>query len=128
MGITLTNATASAACDAIVDILDTGSADAQGDLVFMTSGDVEVAILALSNPAFGAASNGVATANSISDDTNATGGTVALFKMQDRDNTEIFRGTVTATGGGGDIEMSSLIVGATDTVSISSMTATMPTS
>ena len=128
MAITLTTAARNAACDAIVDLIDGGTTDANGDLVFMTSGDVEVATLAMSNPAFGAAAAGVATANTISDDTNATGGTVAKFKIQNRDNTEVFQGTVTVTSGGGDIEMSSLSVGATDTVSVTSMTATMPAS
>ena len=108
--------------DYIVDLLDVGAADAQGDLVFMTSGDVEVATPALSNPAFGAAASGTATANAITDDLSATGGTVALFKVVDRNNAEVFRGTVTATSGGGDIELSSVIIGAGSTVSMTSLT------
>jgi len=126
MGLTLTTAARNAACDAIVDLFDGGTTDANGDLVFMTSGDVEVATLALANPAFGAASVGVATANAIADDTNATGGTVALFKLQNRDNTEVIRGTVAVSGG--DINLSSLAVGATDTVQMTSLTVTMPAS
>jgi len=128
MAVTLTTAARNAACNAVVDLCDAGSSDANGDLVFQTSGDVEVATLALSNPAFGAAATGVATASAISDDTNATGGTVANFILQDRDNTEVLRGSVSATGGGGDIELSSLAVGAGDTVSVSSLTVTMPAS
>jgi len=68
MTTTISTAARNAACDAIVDLLDVGSADANGDLVIQTSGDVEVATLALSNPAFGDAVGGVATANTISDD------------------------------------------------------------
>jgi len=108
--------------DACVDRVDLGTGDAQGDLVIMTSGDVEVATLACSNPAFGAASSGTATASAISDDTSATGGTAAKFKFQNRDNSEVFRGSVTATGGGGDIELDNVTVGAGVTVSISSFT------
>lgn len=93
-----------------------------GSLVFQTSGDVEVATCAFSNPAFGAATGGVITANSISDDTNATGGTVTKFRIFDGDSVEILNGTVTATGGGGDIELSSTTIGAGDTVSITSLT------
>jgi len=126
MGLTLVTGTRNAACNAVVDLIDVGTTDANGDLVFMTSGDVEVATLAFSATAFGAASAGVATANTISDDTNATGGTVALFKMQDRDNAEVLRGTVAVSGG--DINLSSLSVGATDTVSVTSLTVTMPAS
>jgi len=88
----------------------------------MTSGDVEVATLALSATAFGAAAAGTITAAAITNDSSATGGTAALFKFQDRDNGEVFRGTVTATSGGGDIELSSVSVGVGDTVSITSFT------
>ena len=112
--------------DLVVDAIDLGSADSTGDLVIMTSGDVEVATLVFLNPAFGAAGSGTSTANAITSDTSATGGTAALFKIQDRDNAEIFRGTVTATGGGGDIELSSVSIGASDTVAISSFTYTAP--
>lgn len=126
MAITLTTAARNAACDAIVDLVDVGTTDANGDIVFMTSGSVEVATLALTDPAFGASSDGVATANTVANDTNATGGTVALFKIQNKDNTEIFRGAVTVSSG--DINLSSLVVGATDTVSMSSLTVTMPAS
>lgn len=128
MSITLTTSARNAAANAVVDLLDVGTTDANGDLVIMTSGDVEVATLGLSNPAFGAAATGVATASAITSDTSATGGTAALHKMQNRDNTEVWRGTVTATGGGGDIELSSVSIGAGDTVAVSSYTYTQPAS
>lgn len=128
MAVTLTTAARNAACDAIVDLIDGGSGDANGDLVIMTSGDVEVATLACNATAFGDAASGIATAATISSDTSATGGTAALFKFQDKSNAEVFRGTVTATGGGGDIELSSVSVGVGETVSITSFTVTMPSS
>ena len=110
--------------DLVVDTIDTGAG--AGNLVFMTSIDVEVATLTFSDPAFGAAAGAIATANAITDDTDATGGTVALFKVQDSGAVEKFRGSVTATGGGGDIELSSTSIGAGDTVSVSSLTYTAP--
>ncbi len=109
--------------DAILTAILAGAADANGDLVFMTSGDVEVATLGLSVTP-GVVSGAVLTYNAISDDTNATGGTIAKFKIQDRDNVEVYQGTVTVTSGGGDIELSSLLIAAADTVSISSLTYT----
>lgn len=124
MAVTITIAARNAACDAIVDLIDVGSADANGDLVIMTSSDVEVATLALTNPAFGAAATGVATAAAISDDTNATGGTAAKFKFQDRDNTEVLQGAVATSGS--DLNLTSVSIGAGDTVSVSSFTVTMP--
>lgn len=126
MGITMSTAARNAAADAVVDLLDGGTTDANGDLVIMTSGDVEVATLALSNPAFGAAATGVATAATISDDTNATGGTAALHKMQNRDNTEIWRGTVGTSSA--DLIVSTVTIPAGATVSCSSYTYTQPAS
>lgn len=120
MAITHVAAVRNGLADYVVDTIDAGAG--AGALVIMTSGDVEVATLTFSDPAFGAAAGGTATANSISDDTNATGGTAALFKVQDSDTNEVFRGTVTATGGGGDIELSSVSIGVGDTVSITSFT------
>ena len=111
-------ATRNAMSNACVDRIDLGSADATGDLVIMTSGDVEVSTHLCANPAFGDSSSGTATANAIGDDTSAAGGTAAKFKFQDRDNGEVFRGSVTAGGGGGDIELDNVSVGVAVTVSI----------
>lgn len=124
MAITLSTAARNAAADAVVDLIDGGTG--AGNLVFQTSGDVEVATLAFSATAFGNASSGTATAASISDDTNATGGTVAKFEAQDGDSTMIFEGSVGTSGE--DINLSSLAIGAGDTVSVSSLTYTQPAS
>ena len=126
MAITLSTAARNAACDAVVDLIDVGTTDANGDLVIMTSADVEVATLAMSSPAFGSAVTGTATANAISDDTNATGGTAALFKIQDKNNAEVFRGTVGVSGA--DLNLTSVSIGAGGTVSVTSFTVTMPAS
>ena len=122
MAVTKSTAARNAACNAVVDILDTGSTDATGDLILQTSGNVTVATLTLSNPAFGNASSGTATANAITSDTNAVGGTVAKAALRDRDNNQTILGSVTASGGGGDFIISNTSVGAGDTVSCSSLT------
>lgn len=126
MAITHSTTIRNGLADYVVDAIDGGAGDANGDIVIMTSGDVEIATLAFSDPAFGAAAGGTATASAISDDTNATGGTAALFKVQNKANTELFRGTVTATGGGGDMQLSSTSIGAGDTVRITAFTYTAP--
>ena len=123
---TLTTAARNAACNAIVDLIDAGTTDANGDLVIRTSGDVEVATLAMSNPAFGNAATGVATASAISDDTNATGGTAANFILQDRDNAEVLEGSAGTTGT--ELILSTAVIGAGATVSVSALTVTMPAS
>ena len=128
MAITLTASARNAACDAIVDLVDGGSSDSTGDLVLMTAGDVEVATLAFSNPAFGASSAGVATASALSNDTSATGGTATKCKVVDRDNVTVWEGTVGITGSGEDVELASNIIGAGDIVAVTSCTFTMPES
>jgi len=128
MAVTLTTAARDAACDAVVDLIEGGTGDANGDLVIRNSGNTPVATLAFSNPAFGASSNGTATAATISDDTNAAGGTADNFIFQNLSNAEVLSGTVTVTSGGGDLELSSVTIGAGDTVSVTSFTVTMPAS
>lgn len=119
----LETAARNAACDAIVDLIDAGGA---GTLVFQTSGDVEVATLTFSATAFGAASTGTATAASITSDTSATGGTVAQASVFSGGAAKIMEFTVSTSGA--DINLSSLSVGAGDTVSVSSLTFTVPAS
>ena len=109
-------------CNYVVDLIDAGAG--AGTLQFQTSGDVEVATLTFSDPAFGAASSGTATASAITSDTSATGGTVAKFKVYDSTATLVFSGAVSTSGS--DINLSSLSVGVGDTVSISSLTYSAP--
>lgn len=120
MAVTLETAARNAACDAVVDLLDGGTIE------FQTSGDVEVATLTLGTPAFGDAATGTATANAITSDTSATGGTIAKAVFKTSGAASLFSVSVTATGGGGDIELSSLAIGAGDTVALSSYTHTQP--
>ena len=110
--------------DFVVDQLDEGTPP--GTLVFQTSGDVEVATLTFANPAFGAASNGTATAGAVVSDTSATGGTIAKARWKNNAGTDKVLCSVTATGGGGDIELSSVVVSAGQTVSLSSLTYSAP--
>jgi len=129
MALTLSTAIRNAMVDAATNFLDSGVTDANGDFVLMTALDVEVATLPLSNPAFAGSVNGVANANAIASDTSATGGIAALFKMQNRDNAEGFRGTVTGTGGGGDVEATNPNIAANDTVQVTGTpTFTQPAS
>ena len=111
----------------VVDTLDTGVTNAQGQLVFLTAGDVEVSTIDLANPAFGASAAGVATLLGVPlSDPSATGGVTTKYEMQDRDGGATFLGSVTNTGGGGDILLSSTTIGATDVVTITSFTYTAP--
>ena len=98
-----------------------------GKILFQSAGAaVDVASLNFSATAFGAAASAVCTAAAITDDTNCTAGTVAIFAVQQNNNTAVFSGSVTATGGGGDIILSSVAIGQGDTISISSLTYEAP--
>lgn len=142
MTISIANSEAITRCDAVVDSCDTGTTNAQATLIFYNgtvparisaalSGNVALASLNMSATAFGAAvdvpaSNlARATANTISDDTNAasdTDTTCTFYRILDRDNTPRIQGSVTATGGGGDIELDTVSITAGVTVSVTSLT------
>lgn len=132
MALTLTAAARNAACDAVVDLVDVGTGTAKIQISSTLDDYVGAELLAevdVQNPAFGAASAGVATLLGVPlSDTSANNtGTAAFMRIVDRDATEIFKGTVTATGGGGDIELdsTSIVSGGTVTITATS-TVTMP--
>lgn len=139
---TLSNAAAKAAADAIVDLIDVGTTNANGKLRIYdgtqpANPDVAVttqnllAELDLSNPAFGAAADGdpggLATANSITDDSSADAtGTASWFRVVDRDENAIIDGSVGTSGA--DLNLGSVSITSGQAVSITSWTVTMPES
>ncbi len=129
MSITLSTAARNAAADAVVDLIDAGASAGTIELKSApsaVSGTSEVATLTFSDPAFGAAANGTATASAITSDTDATGGTASDFTVFDSDSNPVFQGTVGTSGA--DLNLSSVGIGAGDTVSVSSFTYTQPAS
>ena len=121
MSITHGTNARNAAADAVVDSIDAGGA---GTLQFQTSGGTPVATLTFGATAFGSASAGVATANAITSDSSAAGGTTTKGVVKSGAGTVIINFTVTATGGGGDIELSSTTIATGSAVSVSSLTYT----
>lgn len=134
MAIRLSNAPAAAAVNAIVDRLDaggylriyTGSQPAIGG----TPAGTLLASLTLSAPAFGAASasGGVvtSTAETITQDSSADAtGTAGCFALFASDGTTVeASGTVTATGGGGDITLVTTSIVAAQPVQVTSFAFT----
>lgn len=110
--------------DFVVDQLDEGTPP--GKIIMQTSGGSTVATLTFSNTAFGSASAGVATAASITSDTNAVGGTIAKAELRNAAGTAKVLCSVTATGGGGDITLSAVVISAGQTVSLTNLTYTAP--
>ena len=121
MAVTHPAAVRSVIADAV-----TATIGASGKLVFQTAASAVVATLPLSATAFGAAAAGVSTANAISSDTNAAGGTITKAELQTSGSVAKVLCSVTATSGGGDIELSSVVVSAGQTVSMTSLTYTAP--
>lgn len=124
MAVTHPTAVRNGMCNFVVDQLDEGTPP--GTLEFQTSGDVEVATLTLGNPAFGASSSGTATANAITSDASATGGTVAKARLKNNAGVDKIICSVTATGGGGDIELDDITITAGQAVSMTSLTYSAP--
>lgn len=123
MAVTHLPATIAAATDAVTALIG-----ASGNLVFRATGTAgspgsEVATLALATDAFGdaAAGTGIATAGTITQDSSATGGTVATATLETSGGTVIIHAEVTASSG--DYNMSNgLTVGAGDIVTCTSLT------
>lgn len=129
----ISNLMRSAMCDALVDAVDAGAS--AGTLAIRTgaaptettdadSGTL-LATLTFSDPAFGAASAGVATASSITSDTNVdASGTAAHFRIKDSDGTVKMQGSVGTSGA--DINFNTVTFVAGGTAAISSLTVTQP--
>jgi len=124
MAVTHPTAIRNGIADHVVEQLDGGTIE------FLTSGDAEVATLTFSATAFdaaGTAGAGIATAAAITADDSCNPGTVTKFVAKASNGTDIiFQGDVTATGGGGDIILSSTAIGGGDTISISALTYEAP--
>ena len=122
MAITHSQAAKQAATDAVVDLVDGG---AGAGYITICDDAAVLATLTLNDPAFGAAdANGTATLDvdpAISAAASGSG-TADNFKVYDSDDTLIFSGTITATGGGGDMTVDNTSINSSQTVSITSFT------
>jgi len=125
----ISNVVAIAMLDALVDAVDSGGAGSieirEGTApTACEDGDTGtlLATLAFGATAFGGAADGTdkatVTANTISDETNAAAGTAGYFRVKNGGGTVVLQGTVTATAGGGDMELSNTTIAAADTVTI----------
>lgn len=83
--------------------------------------------LTLSDPSFGAPSTGVITANTVTGDTSAdASGTAGWFRAYDSTGAAVEDGSITATGGGGDMTIASTSIVAGGTINITGWTITIP--
>jgi hypothetical protein len=120
MALTLETSARNAACDAIAALHNGGT------LEFQTSADAEVATIGFSATAFASASNGTATANSLTADTDATGGTTTKFVTKTSGGAAIMGGTVGTSAS--DIVIDNTTVPAGVTVNLTAFSITVPAS
>lgn len=142
MGLRLSTAARNAACNAVVGLVDGG---AGAGVLRVYSGaqpagpgsaptGTLLAKFTLSKPAFAAAATGAATltvAPPVQDVAAAATGTAGWFRICDSTEAAatglgVVDGTVTATGGGGDLTLSTTSIVVGGTVTITSGTITMP--
>ena len=121
MAITHSTGAKNAAANAVVDLLDVG-AGANGTLVIKTSGDAVLVTINLAEPAFGAASGGVAAISGTPNGVATGAGVAAKFDLKDEDGTVVISGTVGQ--GSGDISLDNTNIAVDQTVTISTMTYT----
>jgi hypothetical protein len=125
-----------AMADAVADLMDAGSGAGTIDVRTGTqpasaqdaaSGTL-LATFTAADPAFGAASTGVCTldATPVLETTGLAAGTAGWFRAKDSTGATVFDGAVTATGGGGQLELSTTTVSIGLTVQITSGTLTAP--
>jgi hypothetical protein len=133
MAFRLSTAARNAAADGIVDLIDAGAG--AGTIAIRTGaqptnvGDADtgtlLATLVFSDPAFGAAAGGTATAAAITSDTSAdASGTAGHFRIKDSNGAIVADGT--CGQGSGDLSFNSSSIVSGGTVSISSFTISQP--
>lgn len=131
----ITNAVRSAMADAAVDLIDAGSGP--GTVQIRTGGQPATAgtaasgallgTLTLSDPAFGAAVNGVATAGPVTGDSSADAtGTAGWFRVLDSSGATVLDGSISEAGGGGDMMLDKVAIVAGGTINITAWTVTQP--
>lgn len=136
MAFRLATDTRNKACDAIVDDIDAGSG--AGTLKIYTNaqtasvggseaGNTLLGTLTFSDPAFGSAASGTATASAITSDTSAdNNGTAGHFTIQDSSANAHSDGT--CGQGSGDMSFDNSVIVQGGTIACSSATVTVPVS
>lgn len=133
MAFRIPNNVRSAACDAVVDLLDAGSGAATIEVRTgsqpATANDAAtgtvLATFTLADPAFGAASSGVATmASTPRTTTGSAAGTAGWFRAKDSAGATVFDGSVGTSGS--ELNLNTLTISVGVNVEITSGTVTMP--
>lgn len=134
MAITLSTAARNASTDAITAIADSGTGPA---VVKIYSGSKPaspqdaatgtlLATVTLGDPSFAASANGTATGTDPASVNAVASGTAAWFRLESSSGAAVFDGTVTATGAGGDMQLSSTALTSGAAVDLTAVSHTTP--
>lgn len=134
MTIHLANSARNASTDGVVDLLDAGpgagTIDIRSGTQPATANDAAtgslLATVTLADPAFGASSTGTATGTDPAAVTASGTGTASWFRAKDSTGATVFDGSVSATGGGGDMQLSSTSLSTGVQVDVTSLSYTTP--
>jgi hypothetical protein len=85
-----------------------------------------LATVAMTDPSFTTASGGTITAGDPPAVTGAAAGTAGWFRLADSTGATVMDGSVTATGGGGDLTLSTTTISVGVTVDITAFSVTIP--
>lgn len=133
----MTTRISAAAEDAIVDavcgLVDAGAAagtlkiytGAQPATADTAPSGTLLATVTLGDPAFGASSGGSASATDPAAVTGAAAGTAGWFRVADSNGNAVYDGAVTASGGGGELELSTTTISVGVTVDITALTVSI---
>lgn len=129
----LSTAARNAAADAVVDRLDLGSGPATCEIrtgnaptnVGDSDTGTKLGTVTFSDPAFGSATGGVATAGTITGDSSAdASGTAEHFRVKDSDGNVVFDGTCGL--GSGDLSFDNNVIVMGGTINVTAFTVTVP--
>lgn len=132
MATRLANATASAMASAAVALMDGGTIDVRTGAQPASANDAAtgtlLATFTLTNPAASGVLNGVVTYDADPDleTTGLAAGTAGWFRAKTAGGATVHDGAVTATGGGGQLELNSTAVSVGVAVRITAGTFTQP--
>jgi hypothetical protein len=127
MAVTYENGVRTAIATAVMNDIDNGTGN--GTLVFETSGDAEVATITFAATC-GTVTTGVLTFSGWTNDTSAAGGTIEHASFYDGQGSpeKLFEVPCNTTGGTNIIQVSSTSVASGETMTLTSLTWTMPAS
>lgn len=134
MAVRLSTAARNATTNAITALVDAGSGpgviEIRSGSQPATAQDAAtgtlLATVTLADPSFGASATGTATGTDPAAVSAVATGTAGWFRVKDSTGATVFDGSATASGGGGDMQLSSTSLTSGGSVDITSLTYTTP--